>query len=95
MKCDNLRHIAVPFYEGLTVQAMLHESLKYPQVADYLPEEKDLAKVPRQWLANVIFSVAGEPFSAWVDEVISSRNSKISANEKKHVMMDEDVYAAF
>jgi hypothetical protein len=60
-----------------------------------LPDAKDLAKVPRQWLANVIFSVAGAPFSTWVDEVITARNTKISSNEKKHVIMDAEVYAAF
>ena len=60
-----------------------------------MPDAKDLAKVPRQWLANVIFSVAGEPFSTWVDEVITARNTKISSSENKHVIMDAEVYAAF
>ena len=51
--------------------------------------------MPRQWLANVIYSVAGQPFADWVDEVIASRNSKIAANEKKHILMDPEVFAAF
>ena len=60
-----------------------------------MPDAKDLPKVPRQWLANVIYSVAGQPFADWVDEVIASRNSKIAANDKKHILMDPEVFAAF
>jgi hypothetical protein len=64
-------------------------------VAYYLPEAKELPKVPRQWLANVIFSVAGQPFADWVDQVIQQRNSKIVANDNRFVAMDPEVYAAF
>ena len=71
------------------------EAVKYPQVAYYLPEAKELPKVPRQWLANVIFSIIGQPFADWVDSVIQMRNSKIVANDNKFVAMDPEVYAAF
>ena len=46
-------------YEGLSVKTMQLEAAKYPEVAYYLPDAKELAKVPRQWLANVIYSVVG------------------------------------
>ena len=71
------------------------EAVKYPEVAYYLPEAKELPKVPRQWLANVIFSIVGQPFADWVDSVIQMRNSKIVANDNKFVAMDPEVYAAF
>jgi len=71
------------------------EAVKYPQVAYYLPDAKELHKVPRQWLANVIFSIVGQPFADWVDSVIQMRNSKIVANDNKFVAMDPEVYAAF
>ena len=71
------------------------EAVKYPQVANYLPDAKELHKVPRQWLANVIFSIVGQPFADWVDSVIQMRNSKIVANDNKFVAMDPEVYAAF
>ena len=60
-----------------------------------MPDAKELAKVPRQWLANVIYSVVGQPFGDWVDEVIQSRNSKIVASDNKCIAMDPEVYAAF
>lgn len=61
----------------------------------YLPEAKELDKLPRQWVANVIYTVAGEPFAAWVEEQIARRNSKIVLNNNKEISMDADVYAAF
>ena len=36
-----------------------------------------------------------KPFADWVDEVIQMRNSKISANDKKHILMDPEVFEAF
>jgi hypothetical protein len=54
-----MKNIYAPQYEGLTIETMQQEAIKYPQVAYYLPDAKDLPKVPRQWLANVIYSVAG------------------------------------
>ena len=47
VKCDDIRYIYCPQYEGLTVDTMKHESLKYQQVALYLPCDKELPKVPR------------------------------------------------
>ena len=47
VKCDNVRHIACPQFEGLTVKTMQEEAVKYPEVAFYLPEAKELPRVPR------------------------------------------------
>jgi hypothetical protein len=74
---------------------MQEEAVKYPQVAYYLPDAKELAKVPRQWLANVFYSVAGKPFADWVDAQIEMRNSKIVASDNKFISMDAEIYAAF
>ncbi len=87
--------IYCPQYEGINIKTMLQESAKYPQVAYYLPEAKELDKLPRQWLANLIFTIAGEPFATWVDDQIKRRNSKIVLNDNKEIAMDADVYAAF
>ena len=64
-------------------------------MAYYLPDTKELPKVPRQWLANVIYSVAGPPFAAWVDAQIALRNAKIVASDNNCINMDPEVYAAF
>ena len=95
IKCDDIKVIFCPQYEGLSIKAMLQESAKYPQIAYYLPEAKELDKLPRQWVANVIYTIEGEPFAAWVEQQIARRNSKIVLNNNKEISMDADVYAAF
>ena len=44
---DKVRHLSVPQYKGLNIETVLKESLKYPEVAQYLPEDDDLKRVPR------------------------------------------------
>ena len=35
------------------------------------PEEpKELDKLPRQYIANVIYTLIGEPFNVWVEQQI-------------------------
>ena len=50
---------------------MLAEAKQDPQLMTYLPDEKELHLLPRQWLANVIYTRIGEPFKAWVDYHVS------------------------
>ena len=35
---------------------------------DKLPEIKEIPKLPKQWLINVIYTMAGEPFAGLVTE---------------------------
>ena len=41
---------------------MLAEAKQDPQLMNYLPDEKELHLLPRQWLANVIYTRIGENF---------------------------------
>ena len=36
-----------------------------------------MEKLPRAYIANVIFTIVGARFKQWVDEVIATRNKKI------------------
>ncbi len=47
VSCDAIRHIYVPQYEGLSVKTMQEEANRHAQVAVYLPDPKELPKVPR------------------------------------------------
>ena len=46
---------------------MLAEAKQDPELMNYLPDEKELHLLPRQWLANVIYTKIGENFKNWVD----------------------------
>jgi hypothetical protein len=39
-----------------------------------MPEEKDMHRLPRQWIVNMLFTIVGEPISAWVSLLIEERN---------------------
>ena len=33
-------------------------------------EPKEIDKIPRQYIANVIYTIVGAPFNAWVEQQI-------------------------
>ena len=66
LKADSVRQLHVPMYKGLTIDNILAEGKKSPSVSSYLPDDKDIHRLPRQWLANVIYTIVGDSFGAWV-----------------------------
>lgn len=40
-------------------------------------EEKEIMKLPREYIGNVIFTIVGEKFQSWVMEKIEIRNAKL------------------
>ena len=58
----------VPHYENLSIERILETARKNPRINDYLPEDRDMHKVPRQWLINVAYTILGAPFKAWVED---------------------------
>ena len=66
LKADRVRQLHVPMYKGLTIDNILAEGKKNPQVSSYLPDDKDIHRLPRQWLANVVYTIVGDEFGAWV-----------------------------
>ena len=85
----------VPMYKGLTIDNMLAEGRRSPAVNNYLPDEKDLHRLPRQWLANVIYTLVGERFQNWVTECIRNRNDHIAEKQNLIVELDPVIAAAF
>jgi hypothetical protein len=47
---------------------------EYHIIHSYLPDERDIAKLPRQWVVNVGYSIVGEEFAAWVKAQVEQRN---------------------
>lgn len=85
----------VPMYKGLTIDNILAEGRRNPEVSNYLPDEKDLHRLPRQWLANVIYTLVGEEFQNWVTECIRNRNDHIAEKQNLIVELDPVIAAAF
>ena len=68
----------VPQYETLSIDRILETARKNPRINDYLPDDRDMHKVPRQWLINVTYTVLGEPFKGWVKTEIENRNEELA-----------------
>ena len=95
IKSNEMKHIFIPYYEGLSVECLLEECFLYPEVKKYLPDGPDIARITRQWLANVAYSVIGEPFAVWVKAKVDERNIKVSANNNLTLDLDPEIAAAF
>ena len=47
----------------------LYESFgQYPETFAYYPVKKEIRKLPKQWIANVAYSILEDEFSDWVKE---------------------------
>ena len=74
---------------------MLAEAKQDPELMSYLPDEKELHLLPRQWLANVIYTRLGETFKAWVDHHVKERHEKYVQRHNVLIDMDPEIAAAF
>jgi len=85
----------VPQYEGLSIQAILDKGKENDRVADYLPDERDFARLPRSFIVNVTFTLMGDPFKIWVHNRIKERNEKIAEGRNLIIELDPAVAKAF
>ena len=70
IKTDCVKTINVPFFEGLSIEKMLAWAAKRPEkVMDALPVVKrEVDKLPRAYIANIIFTLVEDPFVKWVEK---------------------------
>ena len=72
----------------MNIPCILEQARKTVKVNEYLPEDRDMHKVPRQWLINVAYAVIGESFSQWVRKEIAARNEELA--KKQNLLIDMD-----
>ena len=63
---DDVKYISVPQYEGLSIADMYEWARDKPDVLNALPNEKETSKMSRAYIANVIYTMVGQPFKDWV-----------------------------
>ena len=62
IKCDAVKVIDVPQFEGLTIREIFEFAMNAPGIEVVLPPSKEISKLSRSYLSNVIYTVMGEPF---------------------------------
>ena len=74
----------------------LHEFIgQYPETFAYYPVKQEIRKLPKQWIANVAYSILEDEFSDWVKEQIEARNEHVAQKGDLFIELDPDVAAAF
>ena len=75
---------------------MLEWAKAYPEVYDILPRERSERDVlHRQYVANVIYTIAGSAFSEWIDAKVKQRNLKLAEERNLNIKMDPEIYKIF
>ena len=83
IKQADVKVISVPFFDGLSIEKMLSWAKDRPEgIMDALPlVQREILKLPRAYIANVIFTLAGPAFEKWINQQVAERNAKV-AKEK-------------
>ena len=85
---DQIQHFHVPQYKSLSIEKILEFIVNQPDIADFLPDDIDLAKTPKQWIVNVCAAVVGEPFKQWVGAQVEDRNEAMAEKRDMMIAMD-------
>ena len=95
LKNDQIQTVYVPMYENLTLKHIGAFASQQADIADYLPDQEDLPKTPKQWICNVCAAVIGEPFRAWVKQQVEERNAAMADKRDMMIAMDPEMAAKF
>ena len=95
LHADAVQYLSVPQYEGLGIKDFLAQAAQYPATEQYLPEQDELRRLPRQWVINLTYTLVGKPFADWVLEHIEARNRRLMEERDLAIQMDPDILRAF
>ena len=75
---------------------MIVNAKKHPGFSNYLPAEpREVEKLPRAYIANLIYTIIGEPFKQWVQQQILNRTEQIKKEQDLAIQMDPEIFQAF
>ena len=75
----------------MKTESLLEWAKSYHQIFNYLPDKQDLDRVPRAWIANVIYTIVGDPFKEYVDAMIEQRNQALINKRDLGISMDPQI----
>ena len=96
IKGTDVKHLNVPQYEGLKIEAFYKFAKDRPEVMRAFPsEEQEREKLPRQYIINVIYTLVGEEFRTWVDKLVDERHEEIIEKRDLYIEMDPEIAAIY
>lgn len=96
IKATEVKHIAVPFFEGLNIELMIAWAKGQPGNVMYAFPivQREIERLPRAYIANIIYTITGDAFKNWVARQVDLRNAKV-AQEADMIEMDSQIAAIY
>ena len=96
MKGTDIVHLACPQYETLSTEKILDWArTQQSSLGVYLPVEKEIAHLPKQFLVNLIYANLGQAFANWIQQRINERNAEIASKRDMLINVDPIIANAF
>ena len=55
---------------------------------------REIDKLPRYYIANVIYTIVGEAFANWVNTRVNTRNRKVT-HEENMIELDPEIFQLY
>ena len=78
----------VPGYDTLSIEKILEEFARNPQIEPFLCEDRDIHRLPRAYICNVINSILPEEFNKFVVQRIEWRNEYMASTKDEEIEVD-------
>ena len=86
LKDKEIKHLNVPQYDGLKIEEFYNWAAQQDQqnpndqsiMSAFPLELAERDKLPRQYVINVIYTLAGQKFRDWVDVLVDKRHQEIA-----------------
>ena len=86
----------MPYYESLSLEKIQQFCQRHHNEVDqYLPDRREIHKVSREWICNIIATVLKNIFTDWVKQQIEDRNVEMAEKKDLNIELDPDIAAAF
>ena len=96
VKQDKVAYCYVPQYEGLGLKEIYSHIDRNPDFQAYFPSDnKERARLPKQWVVNILTTLTGGDFEDWVKAQINSRNERVATKADKFIAVDAEIAAIF
>ena len=91
IKSTDVQHCTLPQFEGLFLPDLLDyaRAFNHGEILRALPSiDREIHKLPREYVANIIQTLAKGDFSTWVRRRIQARNEKLASDREMGIKMD-------
>lgn len=90
-----LKPVSVPQFEGLSIENILERGREHNDLESYLPEDRDMDRLPRHFIATVVRGLLKKDFDNWVEAVIEKRNENIRSKRRLEIELAPEIFKIY